>query len=51
MTITDVMGKVLKNADGSEVLVRSQPQLHSVGATFGVHKLVTDLPHWSDDGH
>jgi hypothetical protein len=51
MTITDVMGKVLKNADGSEVLVRSQPQLHSVGATFGVHKLVTDPPHWSDDGH
>ena len=51
MTITDIMGKVLKNADGTEVLVRSQSQLHSVGASYGVYKLVSDPPHWSDDGH
>lgn len=51
MTITDIMGKVLKNADGTEVLVRSQSQLHSVGATYGVYKLASDPPHWSDDGH
>lgn len=25
--------------------------LHLVGATFGVHKLIVDPPHWSDDGH
>jgi hypothetical protein len=25
--------------------------LHAVGATYGVHKLVTDAPHWSIDGH
>ena len=29
----------------------SNPQLIAVGATFGVIKLVTDPPHWSDDGH
>jgi hypothetical protein len=23
----------------------------ALGASFGVHKLLTDPPHWSDDGH
>jgi hypothetical protein len=25
--------------------------LHAVGATYGVRKLLSDPPHWSDDGH
>ncbi|MND07346.1 hypothetical protein D3C83_292530 [compost metagenome] len=29
----------------------SNPQLIAVGKTFGVIKLVSDPPHWSDDGH
>ncbi len=29
----------------------SNPQLIAVGASFGVIKLVSDPPHWSDDGH
>jgi hypothetical protein len=29
----------------------SNPELMAVGATFGVIKLPTDPPHWSDDGH
>ena len=29
----------------------SNPQLIQVGASFGVIKLVSDPPHWSDDGH
>jgi D-alanyl-D-alanine dipeptidase len=29
----------------------SNPDLIKVGATFGVMKLVSDPPHWSDDGH
>jgi hypothetical protein len=29
----------------------SNPELIKVGATFGVIKLVSDPPHWSDDGH
>jgi hypothetical protein len=29
----------------------SNPDLIAVGATFGVIKLVSDPPHWSDDGH
>jgi hypothetical protein len=24
--------------------------LHAIGATWGVRKLVSDPPHWSDDG-
>jgi hypothetical protein len=28
----------------------SNPQLVAVGKTFGVIKLVSDPPHWSDDG-
>ena len=27
------------------------PDLHEVGASYGVIKLVTDPPHWSSDGH
>jgi peptidoglycan hydrolase-like protein with peptidoglycan-binding domain len=32
--------------DGSE-----NTQLHSVGASYGVIKLIADKPHWSSDGH
>ncbi|MBN8812700.1 MULTISPECIES: hypothetical protein [unclassified Sphingomonas] len=28
----------------------TNPDLHRVGATYGVIKLVSDPPHWSDDG-
>jgi hypothetical protein len=28
----------------------SNPQLVAVGKTFGVIKLLSDPPHWSDDG-
>ena len=29
----------------------SNPELVKIGASFGVIKLVSDGPHWSDDGH
>jgi D-alanyl-D-alanine dipeptidase len=29
----------------------SNPELIAVGKTYGVIKLVSDPPHWSDDGH
>ena len=29
----------------------SNADLHLVGASYGVHKLLTDPPHWSDNGH
>lgn len=45
-------------ADGTMAAIASTPrtgaanvELHAVGATYGVIKLVTDAPHWSADGH
>src|SRR4051812_44451211 len=29
----------------------SNPALHAVGASYGVRKLLSDKPHWSDNGH
>lgn len=29
----------------------ANPGLHAVGATYGVKKLLSDPPHWSDNGH
>jgi len=43
-------------AAGSPVTIRTKPhdgtnpELAAIGATYGVHKLVTDVPHWSADG-
>jgi D-alanyl-D-alanine dipeptidase len=47
----------IKNASGTAVQIASSPrnglnpELHRVGAGYGVIKLVTDPPHWSSDGH
>ena len=49
LTITDGAGKdvVIKTGDKDG----SNPQLHKVGASYNVIKLVSDPPHWSSDGH
>jgi len=44
------------DANGKVVSIKSEPrngdnaELHQVGATYGAIKLVSDPPHWSDDG-
>jgi hypothetical protein len=30
---------------------KENTKLHTIGATYGVRKLVSDPPHWSDNGH
>ena len=50
MTISNVKNKKIKNASGTEVLIQRDSDLHAVGASYGVKKLLSDLPHWSDDG-
>lgn len=50
MTITGVRNKKIKNASGAEVLIKKDSDLHSVGASYGVNKLLSDPPHWSDNG-
>jgi hypothetical protein len=47
----------IKNKQGQTVSIATTPRggantrLHAVGASYGVIKLVSDPPHWSDDGH
>ncbi|NOY71814.1 MAG: hypothetical protein GXP14_05465 [Gammaproteobacteria bacterium] len=50
-------GKIkVKKKDGTEVFVDFKSNvklntiLHSIGASYGVKKLVKDAPHWSSDG-
>jgi hypothetical protein len=38
------------DGSGRRVWVRNSADLYEVGASYGVHKLVSDPPHWSDDG-
>lgn len=58
MTITWTGNLVITNGNGQQVTITTTPrtgagntQLHTVGATFGAIKLVSDAPHWSSDGH
>jgi hypothetical protein len=47
----------IEDARGRRVVIRTtprngtNPQLWAVGRTYGVVKLPSDAPHWSDDGH
>jgi hypothetical protein len=52
MTITQYAGKTFNRPLGqTPFLVNTPTQLHTLGAIYGVRKLVSDPPHWSDDGH
>ena len=51
MTVTGIIGKKMTGADGKEVEVKTEADLHAVGKKYGVIKLLDDEPHWSDDGH
>jgi hypothetical protein len=49
---------VITDRAGQRVTISSVPRtgagnqdLHRVGASYGVHKLAGDPPHWSSDGH
>lgn len=48
----------ITDGNGNDVTITSVPRtgnkntdLHQVGLSYGVHKLLTDPPHWSSDGH
>jgi hypothetical protein len=41
----------VKDAHGVAHAVSTQQDLWPIGASFGVHKLPSDPPHWSNDGH
>jgi D-alanyl-D-alanine dipeptidase len=51
VTIHNMIGKMIINATEATVTISRLADLNPVGASFGVIKLVSDRPHWSDDGH
>jgi D-alanyl-D-alanine dipeptidase len=51
MTIRNMVGKSIVDAAGTSVGITRLSELNAVGATFGVIKLASDPPHWSEDGH
>jgi len=58
MTITWTGDLNITDANGQQVNITSTPKngadntdLHALGQTYGVTKLVGDRPHWSDTGH
>lgn len=51
MTITWRETIIVKDASGLEHACWEQAQLYPIGATYGAHKLLSDPPHWSSDGH
>jgi hypothetical protein len=50
MTIRRIIGKTMKDAEGNDVVIKRDTDLHKVGETYGVKKLLDDEPHWSEDG-
>lgn len=50
MKVKKIVSKSVKNADGSVAKITELSDLHAVGQTYGVIKLITDPPHWSDNG-
>lgn len=54
MRIDGIVGKPVAKADGSLAVIRKhgdrESDLFAVGASYNVIKLVSDKPHWSDDG-
>jgi D-alanyl-D-alanine dipeptidase len=58
MTITWQNDLTIADAHGASRRIAGLPHngagntdLHAVGLSFGVHKLLSDAPHWSNDGH
>jgi plastocyanin len=58
MTITWHGALSIIDGTGTQVTITSSPftgagnaDLHKLGLTYGVNKLLSDAPHWSSDGH
>lgn len=51
MTISGITNLTVRNANGDDIKVTGSSILNQIGATYGCIKLITDPPHWSDNGH
>jgi len=50
MTITGYSGRTVAKNNGEQTTLRTAADLHALGQSYGVIKLVKDPPHWSTDG-
>ena len=50
MTISGMRNKTIKDASGKVVLIKKDSDLVAVGQSYSVVKLLSDPPHWSDNG-
>jgi hypothetical protein len=58
MTISWQGDLTIARGDNTSTTISSLPRtgaknadLHAVGQSYGVKKLLSDAPHWSSDGH
>lgn len=51
MTISNHINRTVRNGLGQDITITSSGTLYLIGATYNVRKLLSDPPHWSDDGH
>jgi hypothetical protein len=45
-----IIGKSVNDASGKATVINSLKDLNPVGKSYGLLKLLSDAPHWSDDG-
>lgn len=50
MTLGNYVGKEIMNAEGKKIEINNKSDLNGLGAGYGVYKLKSDPPHWSDNG-
>jgi hypothetical protein len=50
MTISGMIKKTIQKKNGDEVTIKKISDLNAVGASYGVNKLASDPPHWSESG-
>ena len=50
MSISGLRNKKISDASGKEVLIKKDSDLVEVARTYSVIKLLSDPPHWSDNG-
>lgn len=53
MKVTGLLGRTVIDIDanGKSVRIDKESDLYPVGESYGVRKLTSDKPQWSDDGN
>lgn len=49
--ITIPLNCIILKSNGEKIKINRFSDIYSVGESYGVRKLLSDPPHWSNDGH